>query len=74
MGKANDDSAGKKQRGTGRACQACFTAFPLNIIKYKDSFFIPNEMERNNQKINDKVRLHFILKKPNKNEPHAERM
>jgi hypothetical protein len=43
-------------------------------IKYKDSFFIPNEIERNNQKINDEVRLHFILKTPIQNEPRTERM
>ena len=41
--------------------------------KSKD-FFIPGNMERNNQKIDDEVRLHFILKNPSANEPRAERM
>jgi hypothetical protein len=49
-----------------------------NVVKTslenKDAFFIPSENERNNQKINDKVRLHFILKNPSENEPCAERM
>ncbi|MDR2632063.1 MAG: DUF2185 domain-containing protein [Treponema sp.] len=43
-------------------------------ITYKHSFFMPNEMERNNQKINAEVRLHFILKNPIQHEPRAERM
>jgi len=43
-------------------------------ITNKETFFIPNEIERNNQKINDMVRLHFVLKNPSENEPRAERM
>ncbi|MDR1316329.1 MAG: hypothetical protein LBK13_05595 [Spirochaetales bacterium] len=43
-------------------------------VKYKDSFFMPEEAERNNQKNDDKVRLHFILKNSIQNEPQAERM
>jgi hypothetical protein len=43
-------------------------------IKYKSSFFIPNETERNNQKVDDEVRLHFVLKNPDQNEPRTERM
>ena len=42
--------------------------------KHKDTFFIPDEMERNNQKINDEVRLHFVHKNCKQGEPSAERM
>jgi hypothetical protein len=43
-------------------------------IKYKDTFFIPNETERNNRKPGDEVQLHFILKNKTRNEPSVERM
>jgi len=49
-----------------------------NVVKtsmeHEDSFFIPSEIERNNQEIENEVRLHFILKNPSENEPRAERM
>lgn len=38
------------------------------------TFFIPPMEERNNQKLGDVVRLHFILKNPKDEEPRAERM
>ena len=43
-------------------------------LKNKDTFFIPDEKERNSQEINNKVRLHFILKNHSQNNPRAERM
>jgi len=49
-----------------------------NIVKSSqenpESFFIPSKLERDNQKVGDLVRLHFILKNPENDEPRAERM
>jgi hypothetical protein len=42
--------------------------------RYPDSFFIPSKKERENKKIGDEVKLHFVIKKPVKEGPIAERM
>jgi hypothetical protein len=38
------------------------------------TFFLPPENERRSQKIGASVRLHFLIKEPDANEPRAERM
>ena len=43
-------------------------------LKHKGTFFIPDEAERNNQKINNEVQLLFQRKNPVKDEPSAQKM
>ncbi|MGV3504715.1 MAG: immunity protein Imm33 domain-containing protein [Adhaeribacter sp.] len=39
-----------------------------------ETFFIPSKEERDRQKVGDEVRLHFIIKNQQEDEPQAERM
>jgi len=39
-----------------------------------ETFFIPSKKERDNQKIEDEVRLHFVIKNPLEDQPRAERI